>query len=284
MSSLSNVNRFLGYVRYSLLTLVLLGAFLAVSPALYAQTKSETEAFLKEMEKLGIPAKPTNYITDAANVLNASEISALNAKLKAYEDSTTTQIFVLTIPTTGDREISDLGTRIQEQWKAGTAGKDNGLLMILAINDRKVRFETGYGLEGALTDAMSINIISNVMAPQLKKQAYGAAIEDGTGAVIAVLAGEYKADPAKSTGKSGKGFPRWLIIVGVILLIFLGGRGGGRGRGYSYGGRGLRSMPPVFFGGGGFGGGGFGGGGGGFGGFGDGGGGSSGGGGATGGW
>ena len=270
---------FLKRFLFTLSLVGLFGVFIGATSSAFAQTKAETEAFRKQMKELGIPEKPANYVTDQAKVLSASEFDALNAKLKAYQDSTTTQIFVLTLTTIGDFEISDLGVKIQEQWKAGTADKDNGLLIIVAINERKVRFETGYGLEGALTDALSINIISNVMAPQLKKQAYFAAIDEGTGAVIAVLAGEYKADPAKvDSKKSGKGFPRWLIIAGVILLLFLGGRGGGRGRGYNYGGRGMRSLPPVLFGGG------FGGGGGGFGGFGGGGGGSSGGGGATGGW
>ncbi|HET8710310.1 MAG TPA: TPM domain-containing protein, partial [Spongiibacteraceae bacterium] len=157
-------------------------------------------------------------------------------------------------------------------WGIGEKGKNNGVLLIVAQAERKVRIEVGYGLEGTLTDALSANIINTVIVPQFRTGQFATGVEQGAQAIMQVLRGEYQPRAARNDQRGHVGgMVFWLLLFGVAV-IFLRGIGGG-GFGGGYGGRGMYYP-------GGFGGGGFGGGGGGF----SGGGGSFGGGGASGGW
>lgn len=241
-----------------------------------------------------IPPRPSppRLVNDLANLMQPGEADALERKLVTYNDSTSSQIAVVTVPNLDGDEIADYAQKLYEAWGIGRKGKNNGILMLVAQQEHSARIQTGYGLEGAVPDALAKRIISNTLVPAFRQNQYYAGLDRATDQLIALAKGEYKADPAdeqpQGRDRTGSGIPFWLIIaVMVFVFVMLRNRGGGGGRGNRGIGGGF--LPPFLFGGalgGGFGGGGGGGdfgggGGGGFGGFG---GGSSGGGGASGNW
>lgn len=120
----------------------------------------------------------TNYVVDTTGQLTTEELAALDAKLKSLDDGTH-QIAVLMVDTTAPLSIEEYGIRVAEKWKVGDKGLDNGAIIILAVNDRKVRIEVGYGLEGDLNDAKAGDIITNVMTPLLKQGKWADAISAG---------------------------------------------------------------------------------------------------------
>ena len=218
-----------------------------------------------------IPA-PTGYVNDRAGVMGgwAEKTEAL---CRDIERTTGAQVAVLTVRTTEGMAPQQYAQRVFDRWKIGKKGKDDGVLILVAVDDRKLWIATGYGVEGALPDGKVGEIRDRYMAPAFRQGKLGEGIHDGVAAIGAVL-GVGKAPPAKgAAGRRGLPVPFWLLFllapIAIILLFraLAGVMPGGRGRhgGYYYSG--------------GFGGGGFGGGG--FGGFG---GGGSGGGGAGGGW
>ena len=237
----------------------------------------------------GLPPRPNppRLVNDLAHLMQPAEADALEQKLVSYNDSTSSQIAVVTVPTLDGDEIADYAQKLYESWGIGRKGKNNGILILVAQQEHTARIQTGYGLEGAVPDALAKRIISNVLVPAFRQNQYYAGLDRATDQLIALAKGEYKADPedAQPQGRreGGSGPPFWLII-GILVLVFimLRNRGGGGGRGNRGFGGGF--IPPIIFGGGGFGGGGGGFGGGGGGGFGGFGGGSSGGGGASGSW
>ncbi len=237
-----------------------------------------------------VPPRPSppRLVNDLAGLLQPQEVAALEQKLVAYNDSTSSQIAVVTVPTLDGNDIADYSQKLYESWGIGQKGKNNGILVLVAAQEHTARIQTGYGLEGAVPDALAKRIISNVLVPAFKQNQYYAGLDRATDALISLARGEgYKGDPTAQRGsrdRSGSGPGLWILIGILVLFFILRSRGGG-GRG----GRGGGFVAPIIFGdfsGGrgvfGGGGGGFGGGGGGgFGGFG---GGSSGGGGASGSW
>jgi uncharacterized protein len=238
-----------------------------------------------------IPPRPNppRLVNDLAGLMQGGEADQLERKLVAYNDSTSSQNAVVTVPNLDGDEIADYAQKLYEGWGIGRKGKNNGILILVAQQEHAARIQTGYGLEGAVPDALAKRIISNTLVPAFRQNQYYAGLDRATDQLIALAKGEYQADPADARPQgrrdgSGSGFPFWIIIlVMVIVFTMIRNRGGGGGRGNRGFGGGF--IPPIIFGGGGFGGGGGGfgggGGGGGFGGFG---GGSSGGGGASGNW
>ncbi|TGE20468.1 TPM domain-containing protein [Hymenobacter aquaticus] len=234
---------------------------------------------------------PPRLVNDLADMLRPDEEQALERKLVSYNDSTSSQIAIVTVPTLGDDEIANYAQQLYESWGIGQKGKNNGVLVLVAQQEHLARIQTGYGLEGAIPDALAKRIISNTIVPAFREDRYYEGLDRATSQLIALAKGEYQADqaPPSQRGRrdtSGSGWMFWLIIGVIVLFILMRSRGGGGGRGGGFRGG---MLPPIIFGdfsGGrgifGGGGGGFGGGGGGgFGGFG---GGSSGGGGASGSW
>ena len=233
---------------------------------------------------------PPRLVNDLAHLMQPAEADALERKLVAYDDSTSSQIAVVTVPNLDGDDIADYAQKLYEAWGIGRKGKNNGILVLVAQQEHTARIQTGYGLEGAVPDALAKRIISNTLVPAFRQNQYYAGLDKGTDELIALAKGEYQADPADARPQgrrdgSGSGFPFWaIIILLVVVFTMLRNRGGGGGRGNRGIGGGF--IPPIIFGGGfgGGGGGGWGGGGGGGGGFGGFGGGSSGGGGASGSW
>jgi uncharacterized protein len=128
-------------------------------------------------------------VVDEAEILSQATRDRLTAVLKAHEDATTNQIAVLTVPTIGGESVEDYAARVFAAWKLGQKGKDNGVLVVIVPQDRKMRIEVGYGLEGTLTDVAASRIIRGLMTPQFRAGNYDQGTLDGTTAVIAQLEG-----------------------------------------------------------------------------------------------
>lgn len=194
-----------------------------------------------------IPPKPDppRLVNDLANQLNPNERQMLEQKLVAYNDSTSSQIVIVTVPTLGDYPIADYAFKLGTEWGVGQKGKNNGIVLLWAPKERKVFIATGYGLEGAIPDAIAKRIVSQVITPQFKAGQFYQGLSDGVDMIFKYATGEYKADPKQDNG-DGEGFPPLLIVViifVVILIIIFRNRGGGGGnRGY----RGI-GVPPIFF-------------------------------------
>jgi len=234
---------------------------------------------------------PPRLVNDYARLLAPDQLHALEQKLVAYDDSTSVQIAVVIIKALHDLPIEDVSLEVLRQWGVGgQAQKNNGAVLLVSLNDRKIWISTGYGLEGSLPDITVKSIVETDILPNFREQNYYRGLDRATTSMIEAIAGEYEAPAGYRNRNKGGGLGVGKLILGFIILMFIlnmfGGGGGGRGGRGMMSRRGYRGFGgPIFipggFGGGGFGGGGFGGGGGGFGGFG---GGSGGGGGAGGSW
>lgn len=239
-----------------------------------------------QMDKV-IPNRPSppRLVNDFTGTLTQEQIQALENKLDAYDDSTSSQIAVVLIPTTAGNSIDDVALEILRRWGVGGKTNNNGIVLLIAKDDHKIWISVGYGLEGAIPDLTAKTIIDVDLTPNFKEGNFYRGIDAATNDLIKAAAGEYKA-PAGYRSK-GKGISIGTIIFLLILIFGIIGSMGGRGGGgmvsrRGYGGFGAGWILGSMMGGGSRGGGGWsGGGGGGFGGFG---GGSGGGGGAGGGW
>lgn len=205
--------------------------FLAVSCWLLAFS-----LFAKE-----IPAKPNppTLVNDYANVLSADQKQALERKLVTYFDSTSTQIVIVTENSLEDDDLTDYCQRLATAWGIGEKGKNNGLLIYVAVNDHKVRIHTGYGMEATITDALSNEIRHNQLNPNFKQGNYYQGLDEATDIIIRAASGEYVNDRIKK--KPGGGFSKFILffIIIIALMAIFRGRGGRGGGGL---------MGPIFFG------------------------------------
>ena len=224
-----------------------------------------------------IPAKPSpmKFVNDYTNTLSDADKNALEQKLGGYFTSTSTQIVIVIENSLEDGEIFDYCQRLATSWGIGEKDKNNGLLVYVAIADKKVRIHTGYGMEATITDALTSDIRHNNINPNFKAGNYYQGLDEATDIIMKAASGEYVNTRVKK--HVGGGFTKLIlfIIIIIVFIVFRSRGGGGFGGGL---------MAPIFFGT--FGSGGFSSGGGGGGGssFGDFGGGGFGGGGSDGGW
>ena len=235
-----------------------------------------------QQDDASIPAI-RHRITDGSGSLSSDEIRSLEELLVNFERETSNQIVVLMVQSLEGMSLEDFTIRVCEKNKIGKKGRDNGVLLTIAKDDRKMRIEAGYGLEGALPDAICDQIIRKIIAPRFRQDNYYTGIKDGIEAIMLATKGEFKGE----SGRNSKKIYSLTTVILILVFMFLGGFFGGGRRRY-VGSRGAYSSFPWWWGG--FGGGGSGGfssgsfgGGGSFGGF-SGGGGSFGGGGASGSW
>lgn len=181
------------------------------------------------------PAIPElkSYATDLTGTLSTDEMNMLNTMLKTFEDTTSNQLVMLMIPTLDDYPIEDYSMEVAEKNKIGSKENDNGILLLVAKNDRKLRIEVGYGLEGVLPDALANSIIRNVIVPHFKRDDYFSGIATGLQSIIAATAGEYAAQPDenKKDKKGPGGISTIIFIIIFIIFFFLRGGKGRRGRG-----------------------------------------------------
>jgi uncharacterized protein len=141
----------------------------------------------------------TGRVVDEANIIRPETRARLTAVLRGHEDSTGNQIVVLTVPTIQPDSIEDYAVKVFESWKLGQKGKDNGVLVVIVPQDRKMRIEVGYGLEPTLTDGRCGQIIRSVMTPRFKEGDYDRGIEEGVAAIVGRLEGRPDIPPAVAT-------------------------------------------------------------------------------------
>ena len=235
------------------------------------------------------PPNPPRLVNDFTSTLTFDQLQALENKLVEIDDSTSTQIAVVIVNSTGGVDVADYAIKLGREWGVGGKEFNNGVVLLIAKNDRKLNISTGYGLEGSLPDITASHIIDDVIVPNFRGNDYYRGIDEGTDAIIKAVKGQYNVPRTKAKGSKGGILP--FIIMLIVIIFLLSSRGGGGKGGQFMSRRGSRGLDAFILGsllggrggGGGFGGGGFGGNssGGGFGGFG---GGSFGGGGASGGW
>ena len=216
--------------------------------------------------QLAIPEQGGLWVHDEANVLSPSGKQEIESIIRAERDSTSNQIGVLIVPSLDDEILEEYSLRVAEQWKIGQKGKDNGVLLLIAMKERKIRIESGYGMEGTLTDALSSRINRNEIAPHFREGDYDGGVKAGVTAIIQAVKGEYRNDDPAPRKRSSRFSPFLTIIIIIVVIIIASRRNRRGGGGYWSSGGGFMGPMGGFGGGGssdsGFSGGDFGGGGG----------------------
>jgi len=191
---------------------------------------------LLTLAQRAIPPHEGVWVHDDANILSPAGKAELEAVLKAERDSTSNQIAVLLIPSLDGDDINDYANHVFHEWKLGDEKKDNGVLFLIAVQDRQMKIEVGYGLEGVLTDALSSRINRNEVAPYFRTGDYEGGVRAGVSAIIKSIKGQYvNEDPPRR--KSRRSSPLVTLITIIIFIIIASRRrGGGRGGYWSSGG------------------------------------------------
>ncbi|MFF2446933.1 TPM domain-containing protein [Neobacillus sp. NPDC058068] len=208
-------------------------------------------------EDVQIPASTGDiYVQDFAHVLNETEKAELINLGRSLENRTTAQVAVLTVPTIGDRTIEEFAVEAFRKYGIGNKKENNGVLLVLAMEEHKARIEVGYGLEGRIPDGKAGRILDEYSIPNLKNQQPNKAVIETYKVLVKEVLAEYgvKGGEQPATKNEGIGIPPWLLIIIVVVVVFLdfkffGGtltylllsilsRGGGRGGGGSRGGGG----------------------------------------------
>ncbi len=180
--------------------------------------------FARADEQQAIPPLRAR-VTDLAGTLAAEQRGSLEAKLAAFESGKGSQIAVLIVPTVKPETIEQYALRVAESWRLGRRGADDGALLLVAMGDRKVRIEVGYGLEGALNDATAKRIISEIISPRFKQGDFAGGIDAGVDAMIKVVSGEALPAPSAETSRRADvddGFET-LLFAGFVLVFVVGG-------------------------------------------------------------
>lgn len=248
---------------------LLLALTLLLAPALFA---------------LDVPPPPTRWVTDTANILSPTEADLLNRKLADFEQASGAQFIVYTFPSLAGESLEDFTIRCVERWKVGQKKYDNGLVLFVFRDEKRVRIEVGYGLEGTITDIFSATVIREHIAPAFQQGQYAAGLNSAANVIMeAIRRGEAPVpaqQPRAAQGRPAGDEPPFIVVLFILIFVFLflvpmltrrrSGCGGCifpffffPGGGVTFGGGGFSSGGGF---GGGFGGGGFSGGGGGFGG------------------
>jgi uncharacterized protein len=167
-----------------------------------------------------LPEIPKTYVSDFAHLLTPRQSDQLENQLSEIEKTGSNQVLVVTVPDLQGLPIEDYAIRLAEKWKPGQKNRDNGVIFLIAPNDRAVRIEVGYGLEGVLTDALSKNIIETRVTPAFRRGDFFSGIQTGVQSIAEVIAGEYRALPTKSpTGGGGPPIVGLLFIILIFILL-----------------------------------------------------------------
>ncbi len=164
----------------------------------------------------------THRVTDLTSTLDAGQIQIFESRLAEFETSKGAQLAVLIVPSTQPESIEQFGIRVVEAWKLGRKGVDDGALLLVAKDDRALRIEVGYGLEGVLNDATSNRIIDEVIVPRFKRGDYYSGIESGLAAMMQVINGE-PLPPPRRAAASGKFDIESMLFVAFGLVVVVGG-------------------------------------------------------------
>jgi uncharacterized protein len=188
----------------------------------FAVAASVLLCFAQSVWALDVP-QLKGRVNDYADMLSPSAVNRLEAVLAELERQDGTQIVVLTIPSLQGDSLEDFSIRTAEKWGIGQKGNDNGALLLIAKNDRKIRIEVGYGLEDRLTDLMSGRIIRNIITPQFKMGHFDQGVFDGVTAMIGTVKGEYTASnpPAGRYPRHGSGSPGLFGLISLLAVIWV---------------------------------------------------------------
>jgi uncharacterized protein len=170
---------------------------------------------------VAIEVPPLNaHVNDYAGMLSKQTVSDLEGRLSEFERTDSTQVVVLTIPSLGGENLEEFSIKVAEAWKVGWKGVDNGVILLVARDDRMVRIEVGRGLEGKLTDLMSGRIIRNNITPRFRAGDFDGGISNGIEAIVEVVRGEYKAEGKGVAGGRRNAAPPVLTLL-LFLFVFL---------------------------------------------------------------
>ena len=217
---------------------------LLVAPVRLRAQDPQTDAGTTDNTAIPDKPNPPRLVNDFVGILSSSERSQLEQKLRAYNDSTSTQITIVIVKTTEPYPIGDFAFQVGRKWGVGQQGKNNGLILAWATQTRKIFIAPGYGLEGAIPDAIAKRIITNTIAPAFRQEQYYQGLDEATTEIIRRASGEYKADPTDNgNGEDGSGSFFIILIVFLIILFIISRRSGGGGSNRNRGG----GWGPVFF-------------------------------------
>lgn len=178
------------------------------------------------------PDVSRTLVTDYTNTLSANEKYALEQKLVAFNDTTSTQIAVVLVNSTDGYDVADYAVRLAQKWGVGQARYNNGIMLLAAIGDRAVTIQTGYGVEGALPDAIAYRIIENDIKPAFRSGNYYQGLDEATNSIISYTKGEYKdRKNDRLNGEKGGVSGIFIIIVIVIIFALISKGGGGNNKG-----------------------------------------------------
>jgi uncharacterized protein len=161
-----------------------------------------------------------NYVTDLAGTLNPQQRASLEQSLRAFSAQKGSQLAVLLVPSTAPESIEQYSIRVAEDWKLGRKGVDDGALLLVAVRDRALRIEVGYGLEGVIPDAVANRVINEVIVPYLKRGDYFGGIQAGIQQLMHLIEGEPLLAPSQRD-VSGGGMPAWLPL--LLMATVVGG-------------------------------------------------------------
>ncbi len=195
-------------VIWSLATLVLLGALISTLVPL-----------AKAQAQLQLPERPQGFVSDFANMLSASTVQELEGRLSGYERETTNEIAVVTVEDLQETTIEDYAVRLFEKWQIGKAGKDNGVLLLIAESERQIRIEVGYGLEPTLTDAEAYGIISRKISPAFKEGDYDEGVRSGVDEIIKGLSGAELPEGSPPSDGDGGGITSGILAFIIFIII-----------------------------------------------------------------
>ncbi|HRI41551.1 MAG: TPM domain-containing protein [Bacteroidia bacterium] len=176
--------------------------------------------FLATGQDEDFPARANTLVSDFTGTLAPGERDALERKLVAFDDSTSTQIAVVIISSVGNYDIADYSVQLFNRWKIGRQDKNNGVLVLVAKDDRKVFITTGYGIEGVLPDILCKRIVDQDIVPNFKVGSFYGGLEQGTNSIMSIVSGEFTADAYMKKGKQAKQFP-WFFVLLFILIVFI---------------------------------------------------------------
>ncbi len=188
-------------------------------------------AFAQDSDFPSRPSPP-RLVNDMADMLSAEEEQALEQKLVNYSDTTSTQITVVTLTSIGGYDANQYAAELGERWGVGTGENDNGLVILVAKEERKVAIQTGYGMEEYVPDALAKRITERTLKPNFQQGAYYKGLDEATSLIIGLASGAFQGDPTANRGGEEEGGPSIMfIIIIVILVVFIISRRGGGGRG-----------------------------------------------------
>lgn len=166
-----------------------------------------------------IPPKPRDYVHDDAGLLTPSEQQSLSEKLKNFETETSNQIVVAIFPSLEGESLEDISIRLAEAWKIGQKEKDNGVIVLIFPQDRKLRIEVGYGLESVIPDVLASKIIEKIIKPRFRSEQYYEGIDKATDALMAAARGEFNDALDQSQGNAWSELAKFAVVA-VFMLLF----------------------------------------------------------------